>query len=217
MKKATISLIIFLMSLSGVFGQAFKIIGGISRARFTELPGWGTIPEVSFVSDYKPGSVFGIGVEFPLDRYLSFDVCGLYFQKGMKITWFYWEEEMGLSKYGLNVISLPACLKVRFLRDSSPYILAGGELSYVLSHRLTDDFAGQRSSADLKDKTRSFDFGLVVGGGVEATYRRWAVFFEFRYHAGLTNLSKGIQVYPLVNTRALAFLLGFKLRPAKQI
>lgn len=212
-----------LFPLSGAFAQEIKLFGGANWARYSEVPPvpgyW--IPEaapVLFLHD-NPGSVFGIGFEFPLLGRVSLDVNGQYFQKGTKIEWTYPGGQIGgvtRSIYAVNVISVPACLKFKLFPRYSPYIMAGTELSYVLSHDETDfgPFPGSIRS-DLIGQTKRFDFGLVVGGGAALNYKRWAAFLELRYHTGLVNLSRGDPDYPVVKTRALALVAGIKLGLSK--
>ena len=144
MKRVWIALLL-LLPLSGAFAQEIKLFGGANWARYSDVPPvpgvW--IPEVMpvlYLHD-NPGSVFGIGFELPLWARVSLDVNGQYFQKGTKIEWTYPGGQIGGitgSIYAVNVISVPACLKIKLLPRYSPYIVAGIELSYVLSHDETD-------------------------------------------------------------------------------
>jgi len=87
---------------------------------------------------------------------LEFDF--LYFQKGSKTE----SNDFPYlkSEYILNVISIPVLLRYQFLYDSSPYVLAGLEISSVISHE--KKLEGQ-DLIDLEDTTDSTDFGYLFG------------------------------------------------------
>jgi hypothetical protein len=199
-----------LLLTSGVFAQELKIFGGADWARY-QVP-QGAIFEMYSLYRANPGFLAGVGLELPLLPFLSADIDLLYFEKGAKADEYYLAELIGYSTYNLNVISLPGCLKFKPLRKLPPYIIAGGELSYVLSHHY--DFMPLYSlfdppPSDLTPDTRRLDFGFVVGGGAEiAAGSRLAIFTELRYHVGLPNLGKpGILDF---TTSVLAVQAGLK-------
>jgi opacity protein-like surface antigen len=207
-KKRLIAVCAVLFFVSGAAAQELKFFGGRDWAKYKIPPG----PGFELYSIYRtnPGFLAGLGLEFSLLSALNVDVGLVFFQKGAKADVYYLTALIGLDTYGLNVVSLPACLKLKPFFNLPPYIIAGGEISYVLSHHdaFTSTMYEPRHS-DLTPATRRFDFGLVLGGGAEtALAQRWTAFVELRYILGLVNLGKpGIMDF---KTRALAVQAGIK-------
>jgi len=162
----------------------------------------------------KKGFLLGCGIEFALARNVSIEIDGLYFQKGSRIQQFYSLLEIGVfpQNYTLHVISIPLLLKIKFLSGSSPYVLGGSEFSFIFSHRFTsilDGRTGDRIS--IKEFTRSFDYGLVIGGGFEVKMEATSFFIEGRYYHGLRNIIKGSIDWESTKTTSVALILGFKI------
>ncbi|NTU51232.1 MAG: PorT family protein [Candidatus Aminicenantes bacterium] len=220
--KKLIPLVLASFFLSSTFAQELKIFAGPDWAEYKN-PGLSPIPEVDYVVKANPGLLFGLGLEFPLVSVLRADIGLQYFQKGTKDEIFFLGQLNTRDIYDLDVISLPVCLKLKPFSGTSPYLLAGGEISYVIRHHGTL-FAGdlQPVEQQLLDQTRRWDLGLVMGGGVETRATgRLSVFAEVRYNLGLVNLAKPQIVYIIeslgifysgLRTRALALQAGIKFR-----
>jgi hypothetical protein len=114
------------------------------------------------------------------------------------------------------MLSFPITFRFKPLLDSSPYILAGYELSIIDRHHLTDlTGASAPVRTDLAEQTRDIDLGFIAGAGAELVFKKWTPFVELRYHIGLLNLSKGtgpLESYPTIRTRALVLLAGIRIR-----
>lgn len=113
------------------------------------------------------------------------------------------------------MLSFPVTYRFKPLSRSSPYILAGYELS-IIDHHQTD-FTGALDpvKTDLAEQTRDIDLGFIAGAGAELVFKKWTPFVEFRYHIGLLNISKGtgpLESYPTIRTRALILLAGIRFR-----
>ncbi len=168
------------------------------------------------ISD-KRGFLFGCGIEFALTRNVLIEIDGLFFQKGSRIQRFYSNIEIYVlpQSYTLNVISIPLLLKIKFLSDSSPYILGGGEFSFILSHGFKtifneyDEHAGDWTSK--KEFTKSFDYGLVLGIGFEVKMETTSFFIEGRYYPGRRNIIKGSIDWESTKVTSVAIILGFKI------
>lgn len=206
--------------LSGAFAQEIKVFGGADWAWYKAPGALQRIPDVIYTFQAPCGLLFGLGIEFPLAPILSADLGLQYFQKGSKDEIFDPLTIPGFFRetFRLDVISLPACLKIKPFPKFPVYVLAGGEVSYVLDHdRTVLNDTPQPVRHDVTGETRRLDIGLVVGGGAEIrAASRWAVFAEVRYYIGLVNLEKpgviffdsfGVY-YPDLKTRALALQVG---------
>ena len=59
--------------------------------------------------------------------------------------------------------SFPVLLKFQILPESSPYILAGSELSIVLSHKSRTILQGIKElKKDERERVKAFDLALVI-------------------------------------------------------
>ena len=152
--------------------QTIKLMSGISLAN------------IRMVSGYYPENpkartryLAGIGFESRGDK-VFWEVDVLYLQKGCRA-------ETGdiRGNFNLDEISVPVLLKFKFAPGTSPFILAGGEAAYVLSYKNTEGY-----KTDLKKFTKSFDYGLVFGGGLQLMMDTFGISIDARYHYGLVDL-----------------------------
>jgi opacity protein-like surface antigen len=191
MKKfLLIFLAIILVSATHAYG--FKIMAGGHLAKYAVEP--------KVVGDewkYKTGFLLGGGIELFSVPNISLDIDGFYFRKGSKFKSA--TEELD---YTLDVISITPLVRVKFLPGPSPYVLGGGEFSYILTHKLDE--------LDIKDNTKSFDYGLVFGAGYEMSMPGASLFFEGRYHLGLNNIQKDPPDASL-KTKELVVIVGIKI------
>ncbi len=211
--------------VSGAFGTetdvSLKLFGGAAWARYSHLPHYSSIPEAGIRLNDRVGPAGGVGTEIalPFSRHLASVSSIEYIQKGSHMGWYYWDERFASYSFQLEVLSLTQLLKVKPFPNLFPYALAGFELSHVLSHSYI--MPPSNLKIDLMDDTRKTDFGLVAGAGGELSAGRWTSFLELRYHLGLVNLSKGIDVemtesYPTIKTRAVTLLAGIRYRLSRK-
>ncbi len=208
-KPAGLLLLAFLVSAASA--QEIKFFGGASWARFRETPF--VFPDlISYAMPYvadNRATIFGAGLEIPLFRLVSLDICQQYLQKGTVNFDTQDGEITNFHNFKLNILSLPVCLKFKFFPGPSPYILAGGELSYVLRHNAY--YWGQ--DWNLTGSTHRFDIAATAGGGFELVRGKWKPFVEARYYWGLTNINRNIFYYfsDGIHTRTLSVVGGVKL------
>lgn len=201
MKK--IMAFIFLLSLAAVAYPAdFKIIGGLSLSKSTEYMDLGVLPGASLRAQYRSGFAAGGGVEFSLTRNLALEVDALFIQKGTRMRLQENDDPPVYWMVRINELSIPVLAKVRLKPGTSPYILAGGELAFVLT-----------------DAAKSVDYGLVGGIGFRKQLNKIGMSLEARYHHGLHDLQPETY-YPLDDVptysrarkmRVLVFMLGFSI------
>lgn len=110
-----------------------------------------------------------------------------------------------------SAVTAPILLKVRFMPGTTPYILAGGEIGYVLNQKviLTDD-AGGESEVDMTEEINRLLYGVVFGGGVELQAGGMNVLLEARYRLGLSNMVKDAEAGESIKATSLAFMVGIK-------
>jgi len=149
--KRIVNLILIFVIISPLYAD-FKIMGGFDLAKFNNHP------LNSFQSSYKIGFLGGFGFEKNITQDLLLEFNLFFMQKGSKALSN--DPPYLKSKYSLNVVSIPVLLRYQFLYDNSPYVVAGIESSYILSH--TNKVKGQEA-IDMKDLTDKSDFGYIFG------------------------------------------------------
>ncbi len=192
MKKGVlIFLTIILISTTHAYG--FKFMAGGHLAKYAVEP-----EEAGVEWKYKTGFFIGGGIELFSVPNISLDIDGFYFRKGSKF-----KSETEELDYTLDVISITPLVRVKFLPGPSPYVLGGGEFSYILTHKL--------DGVDIKNTTKSFDYGLVFGAGYQMSMPGASLFFEGRYHLGVANILKDPAPGESLKTKALVVLVGIKI------
>jgi hypothetical protein len=192
MKKfLLIFLTIILVSTTHAYG--FKFMTGGHLAKYAVEPEGAGVEWKN-----KMGFLVGGGIELFSVPHMSLEIEGLYFRKGSKV------EIIGVEgDYTLDVISIPALIKVKILPGPSPYILGGGEFSYILTHKL--------DGVDIKNTTKSIDYGVIFGAGYEMSMPGASLFFEGRYHLGVANILKDPAPGESLKTKALVVIVGIKI------
>lgn len=108
-------------------------------------------------------------------------------------------------------VTAPVLLKIRFMPGTTPYILAGGEVGYVLNQKViltAED--GTESEEDITDTTNRLLYGVVFGGGLELQAGGMNLLLEARYRLGLSNLIKDPEPGAYIKATALSFLVAIK-------
>ena len=162
-------------------------------------------------ADTRTGFHAGIVAEFKLSENFSVQPELLYSQMGAKsessesFAGVTYRSEV-TAKY--DYISLPILAKYYIIEGLS--IEAGPQVGLLVSAKgeSTESAGGETlsSSGDLKDTTKSIDFG--VAGGV-AYDLSMGVFFQARYYAGLSNTYDGEGSGDIKNS-AIQLSVGYK-------
>ena len=208
----------------------FKILGGVSLSNVS----YKDDPDVTEKPGNRMGIIGGIGYEFLLASSLAVEVDVLYHQRGLKYeemrdtsfqdgedTYTY-EDKLVLKT---ETVSVPILLKYRFSPGPSPYVAAGFEGAMVLSNNA--DYTGttykngtvdneDKSSTDIKEYTKSVDYGLVFGAGIELALGGANLVIDGRYYMGLANmldttsLGEGATDDDWIKSKAIVVMLGLK-------
>lgn len=203
--KKFLFIFLSLVFVSRLYAQEFKFIGGISYSRYTIRPEVYVSPffppsEYNYEKNNARGYLLGVGIEFSLSKILAIEVDSLYFQKGCSI---YYREIPDMRwYYTLNTFSIPILLKIKLPSKPLAYILGGGEFSYILSHK--------EQGRDITENTKIFDYGLILGGGLEIKMSNNKLFIEGRYHIGLGNITKENLRFESIKTNALLLIVALK-------
>ena len=190
-KYLLIFLTIILVSTTHAYGVKFMVGGHLAK--------YAVEPEGAGVEwKNKTGFLVGGGIELFSVPHISLDIDGFYFRKGSKF-----ESATEELDYTLDVISITPVVRVKFLPGPSPYVLGGGEFSYILTHK--------RDDVDIKATYKSFDYGLVFGAGFRMSMPGASLFFEGRYHLGVANILKDPAPGDSQKTKAFVVIVGIKI------
>ena len=202
--KRFLIIILNLMLVSALYGDAFKLMGGLNLSKYTVSP-----KEESTKLSYKMGLWVGSGFEFDLTEHIFLEFDLLLVPKGNKVEYTALPDIK--ANYNLKEISFPVLTGVKFKGNLPFYILGGAELSMILSHVFVKKTGEDVDEQDLKENTKTFDFGLVFGCGFEVKIRQFQSFFiEGRYHLGFSNVFKDSGMYGSAKTNTILFVLGIK-------
>jgi opacity protein-like surface antigen len=230
MRKGLLLLMASLLIVNVYAVGKVKLIGGFasSNISFSRDPGSDVGVDISSYQKSKLGLVGGIGFEMGSQFGVEIDI--LYIQKGVKFEGSGSDPLFGEAgsfnvSANLDEVSVPVLLRYRFLEGTSPYILGGGEVAYIISSKAkytaTDNATQQTYSGtedlDQTENLNKLDYGLVFGVGLEVTSLAVPIFIEGRYHMGLANIFKTTADTPAqakdndwVRTKAVIVTLGIK-------
>ncbi|MBN1223738.1 MAG: outer membrane beta-barrel protein [Candidatus Aminicenantes bacterium] len=219
---------------SGKKSSGFRVLGGLSLANVAHTQTDVTSADTSF----RMGYAVGVGLEFAIFHPLSLEIDVMYLQKGFKF-----EEvrdttvTVGSDTYSYkdkvtlkgDELSVPVLLKMRFAEGASPYVCGGIEVGYVLSNKFVwegitlknDEVENEEhDTIDIKDFTKSLDYSLVFGAGIELSLGGAVLTLDGRYHFGMASMIDAdaiedeygvtVDTQDWIKPRTIVFLLGFK-------
>lgn len=182
-----------------------KLMGGLSLGNLTfsePLP-------AGIKKGGKTGFMGGLG--FESGGRLAFELDLLYSPGGAVFTDA--DDPANPAKITVSgsAVTAPILLKVRFMPGTSPYILAGGEVGYVLNQKVVmSDGAGSEEEVDITEEINRLLYGVVFGAGVELQAGGMNVLLEARYRLGLSNLVKDAEAGESIKATSLSLMVGIK-------
>jgi hypothetical protein len=205
--KRIFFILLTVFTVSGLYADGIKLLGGLNLSKYAasttdENQGWG----------FKTGLCVGAGFEFDLSESgrIAIEIDALLIQKKGKRGEDPSHQNVERT-YSLNTLCFPIMARIRFKKNFPFYLLGGSDFSLIMSHKLERRTGDQKSQEDLKEATKSADFGPCLGGGVEIRIREFqTLFLELRYHFGLMNLIQELE--DLESLKAHAFLIVIGIR-----
>jgi len=188
MRTATITLLALLLAGTAM-AQTKPIMlgfkGGVDYASLVFDPenGVDTDPSIGLAA----GGLLG----FMISPGMSLDTDVLYIQKGAKRNDLVPTKADDASEVTFRYSYIVINPMLRFAVQNQglrPYFLAGVEIGFLVDAKTesnVEEFDGQ----DLKDQTKSTDFGVNLGAGLEFPSGTSALFIEGRYALGLTDIT----------------------------
>ncbi len=159
----------------------FGVKGGLNVADLKDLETVDTLDK--FEKESQTGFVGGAYVKLPFGPF-RLQVEGLYSRKGAKGT-----SSSGPSlaskpwETRLTYLEIPVLLKYEFPTPLlKPFFYGGASLAFLMKAELRNERINS-DWVDYKDFTKSTDYGLVVGAGIELV----GITLEGRYTHGLSN------------------------------
>jgi len=182
-----------------------KLMGGLSMGNLTfseELPA--TLKKTSLM-----GFMGGLGFESGGRIAIEFDL--LYSPGGAVLKNAEDTESKAKITISGTAITAPILLKIRFMPGTTPYLLAGGEIGYILNQKaIMTAEDGTKTEEDITEEFNRLLYGVVFGGGIELQAGGMNVLLEARYRLGLSNLIKDADPGVSIKATAITFLLGIK-------
>ena len=171
----------------GLTGKGIK--AGVDLAKFTGSDATDQSMKTGFTVGgfitYSFTDLFGIQPEL------------LYSMKGSKV-------DVGGTTVNtkLNYIEIPVLFRVQLVGAPTfkPNFYVGPELGILLS--------AKREDVDIKDDTKSTDFGIIGGVGADFPMGAGKLTFDARYDLGLSKVVD-VSPAPKVNNSAITFLVGY--------
>jgi hypothetical protein len=195
---------VFLILATSALAQHVGVKAGANFASLT--PAEDEDPETS----RRLGPVGGIWVQIPPSSRFSFQVEGLFSEKGVTF------ESPGFDVPSVDVrvryIEIPLLARADFGASGSGtrlFLVGGAAPAFELSSRAKAAFEGQEQTRDIDEEIYSFDVGLVGGIGVE--FGRAQI--EARYTHGLRHINtddNGDE--DRIKNRVFSVIFGFRLR-----
>ena len=167
-----------------------------------------------FAFDSQTDFLFGAFAQFGIGSKFAIQPEVFYSQNGAKT-----KNDDPSIKLNLNYIRVPVLLVARLSSRESPMypiLYAGPQVAFETRCQVTGEEDGVSvtfdcDSPELDDalQTKTTDFGLVFGGGLEILYSRLTVQLDARYNLGLTNLNDSEDADEVsVKSRGWSFMLG---------
>ena len=170
-----ITAVIFLCAFLPVLAQDLQIgvIAGINFASLTEK-GYEQYHTIRTC-----GGAGGV-VELGLNKKLSICLEPLYMQKG--------GNKLG-TEFELAYFEVPVFVKFHLQTDLPRiYLKAGPALGIVLSSKMDVSGLDGSTMVEINDIMKTYDYGMLFGGGVSFAIGNSLLFFEGRYALGLADI-----------------------------
>lgn len=189
------ALVIFMCSAASAEGMMFGVKGGLNLAN--------VMGEDTGGSEMKMLFGGGIFMNYAFSEEMSLQPEVLFMMKGTGI------EGLDDSGFKFSYIDIPVLFKYAMPTDSGfvPALFFGPYISMLMSAKA--ELLGVE--VDIKDETKSLDFGLVIGAGFDYAMGEGAFTLDVRYALGLTTTMdiEGVDEQPDMKNVGIMFLLGY--------
>jgi hypothetical protein len=181
--------------LFSIFVVLSLIIPATGQDIYLGVTGGMNIADMKITGDGKeqkvdPMNLFGIGGIFGarFNKNFSLQLRPLYIQKGGTLDQDLPSPDID---FRLSFLELDLSLKAAVGNQLRPYILAGPSIGFLMTAEAEAEVSGNTLKADIKNVSKSIEYRLGIGCGIELSLWKGFLFLEGRYQFGLNNLNKG--------------------------
>lgn len=183
-----------------------KLLGGVA---LTDIAETGNPLTTGWTHRWKSTYLGGVGFEIGGSR-LFLEMGVFYFPSGVSRSRTEPIDDQLTFTYASKLLTFPLLLKYKFKKGVTPFLSAGGEAGFVLSHRMQVSSAEVEGEYDLLETINRLYYGAVFGGGIEIPLGRAALQLEGRFHLGLSNQWLDPVPEESLKLRALVGLVSFR-------
>ena len=161
----------------------------------------------------KTGIIFGGHVFYPISNSIAIQPELLYTMKGTE-----YEFDGMKVVHNLNYLEMPILVKLMSAKNNKnikPSLFFGPAVSMLLSAKSKTDYPKDLEDLGLKDEEidiknnrKSFDIGIIVGGGIDFNS---GLTLDIRYNRGLTEIG-ATESYVDMKNSVFSFLIGYNFR-----
>lgn len=202
MKKFTFALMlaaVMLFAAAPLFaeGMTFGVKAGLNMANIT-----GDLKDTSM----KIGMAGGAFLTYNITEMFAVQPEVLFTMKGAKGK----DPDGAEGKWNINYIEIPVLLKVNLPTEGKidPFLAVGPGIGILMSSKQSDG-----ESVDVKDYTKSTNFGIIAGAGVGYQMEKATLSLEARYEIGLATIAKNAEgddtEVPSYKTSDISILVGY--------
>lgn len=181
---------------------AQPVTGGVKAGVvFADLTNFEAALEDAMSTSMRTGFIGGGFVTFGEPFAVQAEV--LYTQKGTKA------EELGVDvEVAIDQIEIPVLARYTFGTGTTRgYVFGGPSFDFKVDAKLKASFEGEDEEEDIDEDVETFEFAIVVGGGVEFGH----FLVEGRFSLGLTDLVKDDEDFDeSIRNRTFAILGGVR-------
>src|SRR5574341_2061464 len=200
--KKLLKMLMALVLVLGCTSQAqtkmsFGPKAGVSLANLTGDDADSILVDATWKFGFSGGAFLAIDVaqQFRVQPEL------LYAMRGAK-------EDTTDAKLKLDYVAFPILLKwmAPTQGKAKPSLFVGPEVAFLMSAKF-DTIGG---NIDVKDSTKSVDFGIVIGGGLDLAAGSGEVTFDVRYNLGLAKIDDTPSDFSIKNSGFTA-MIGYAI------
>lgn len=147
--------------------------------------------EITLKTSNRSTLAWGGIIEMPFHQYLSIRLEPQYQKGGGRFSVDELiDESIPVSSIGFNTsyFEVPVLLKFAVGNTICPFMTVGVTMGYRLDANLETNLGGLALEFGMKDLTKSFRWGLTLGGGVQIPLGTSTMFVEGRYTQGMTDI-----------------------------
>ncbi len=186
--------------------------------------------DIREMTEFMPVMYFAVPVELEISEFFALQAEPGFIQKGVKIfneTTIEYEPGMFRTmdmdlRNKFNFLNLPVLAKAKFGPENLKlFALAGPEIAYAMNGKTKIEMTVTNGTVEEIEETEDIDFdedgldrwdyGLILGAGLEAKLGPGWITLDGRYNLGLNNFNAEEDADVKMYHRGIGVLVGFKV------